>query len=117
MNELVAKLFQALILVAGLLWSGVCTAQCRLLPHPSGKQQHLPPCHQKQKQEQQKSDCSGVSYGDIAKDSVDTPAPDSIAASGLLSPEPVNPARLPLLPAHWNPPQQGPPGAFSILRT
>ncbi len=116
MNELVAKFFQALVLIAGLVWCGVCTAQCRILPQaPQQQQKHLPPCHQQQKQEQ-KSDC-GAAYGDIAKDSVDTPAPDTICALEPPTPLLAYSSRLNHLPARWNPPQQGPPGAFSILRT
>jgi hypothetical protein len=55
---------QALVLIAGLLWSGVCLAQCRVLPSSkshakqSGKPTSLPPCHQQQQQSSSSdSDC------------------------------------------------------------
>jgi len=49
MKELVARIFQALTLIAGLLWSGACAAECRILPDVAQKaqpaQRELPPCH------------------------------------------------------------------------
>lgn len=81
----VARLFQALMLIAGLLWCGVCDAQCRVLPQVKAKKQNkkLPPCHQ-QKQSPVQEDCNdegcSVSYADAEK-SLDT-AVDFALTSG-----------------------------------
>lgn len=47
-----SKVLNTLVLVAAMLWSGVCFAECRILPSVSHAEAKtaIPPCH-KQKQE------------------------------------------------------------------
>ncbi|BDC51759.1 hypothetical protein F183_A40740 [Bryobacterales bacterium F-183] len=47
----VSKVLHALMLVAAILWSSVCFAECRILPREDASQKPLPPCHKQQKQE------------------------------------------------------------------
>jgi hypothetical protein len=65
MKELVAQIFQALALIAGLLWSGVCAAECRILPELGQKaqsaQRELPPCHKQQHDESHSKNLSSPS--------------------------------------------------------
>lgn len=74
--KVVAKLVQTVLLIAGLLWSGVCVAQCRVLPPQAAKpaqqsKKKLPPCHQQQEQAPDQEDCKdegcSVSYADAEK--------------------------------------------------
>ncbi len=71
------NLLQTLVLIAGLLWSSVCVAQCRVGFGKSSKQhsteKQVPPCHQKQQQQQDCKDdgCTVVNYADSEKAAAD----------------------------------------------
>jgi hypothetical protein len=54
----VTKVLNTLMLVAAMLWSGVCFAECRVLPKTPKSQAKstVPPCH-KQKQEAPAKPC------------------------------------------------------------
>jgi len=53
--DYVSRIVNTLMLVAAMLWSGVCFAECRILPEASHAEakSSVPPCH-KQKQQTSK---------------------------------------------------------------
>jgi hypothetical protein len=89
--KVVARLIQALMLIAGLLWSGLCVAQCRVLPSSAkaAKKQgtkQVPPCHQNQEKAPTQDDCKDdgctVSYADAEKSFDLDLAVGAVAAGG-----------------------------------
>jgi hypothetical protein len=107
MNELVARIVQTLALIAGLLWSGVCAAECKVLPEPS---QHVPPCHQKQNPSKQVANCS-TAYEDVAKQDLAYVAGDIVALVVVTAAPPIFVSALPAA-VDADPP----PCSISVLR-
>jgi len=66
------------MLVAGLLWSSVCVAQCRVSPSQATAKKHsktLHPCHQQEQdpaQDDRKDEGCSISYTTDAEKSTDT---------------------------------------------
>lgn len=128
MKELVALVFQALTLIAGLLWAGVCAAECRILPlsaqNPHQQQRHLPPCHKQHAPESPQNEsapppvgCS-TAYEDVAKPQVDPGNQDSAVVPGLVSISPslsMNAAETAGFQLH-SPSPAAPPASIAILR-